>query len=101
MIARSSNDGLKPEAVHLIDRSLVTLITLESASVQSCMYYRHGGPYSHALEAGWKLRPLACMNHGYRSAEGDSRLAELAAATNIKNTKKHSFKGVLRIGLWL
>ena len=32
------------------------------------------------------------MNHGYRSAEGDSRLAELAAATNIKNTKKHSFK---------
>ena len=41
MIARSSNDGLKSEAVHLIDRSLVTLITLESASVQSCMYYRH------------------------------------------------------------
>ena len=41
MIARSSNDGLKSESVHLIDRSLVTLITLESASVQSCMHYRH------------------------------------------------------------
>ena len=35
MIARSLNDGLKLEAVHLIDRSLVTLITLESAAVQS------------------------------------------------------------------
>ena len=42
------------------------------------------------------------MNHGYKSAEGDSRLAELAAATNIKNTRKHikntrkhSFKDVL------
>ena len=35
MIARSSNDGLKYEAVHLIDRSLVTLITSESAS---CSY---------------------------------------------------------------
>ena len=41
------------------------------------------------------------MNHGYRSAEGDSRLAELAAATNIKNAKKHSIKDVLRFGLRL
>ena len=54
---------------------------------------------------GWMLDGssdhLHALSHGYRSAEGDSRLAELAAATNIKNTKKHSFKDVLRIGLWL
>ena len=43
MIARSSNDGLKHEAVHLIDRSLVTLITSESASVQS--YILHPKTY--------------------------------------------------------
>ena len=39
MIARSSNDGLKHEAVHLIDRSLVTLIPIDSASVQSLHAY--------------------------------------------------------------
>ena len=57
------------------------------------------------LVYGWMLDGssdhLHALSHGYRSAEGDSRLAELAAATNIKNTKKHSFKDVLRIGLWL
>jgi hypothetical protein len=37
------------------------------------------------------------MNHGCRSAEGDSRLAELAAANNITNTRKHSFKDVLPV----
>ena len=51
---------------------------------------------------GWMLDGssdhLHALSHGYRSAEGDSRLAELAAATNIKNTRKHSFKDVLRIG---
>ena len=54
---------------------------------------------------GWMLDGssdhLHALSHGYRSAEGDSRLAELAAATNIKNAKKHSFKDVLQIGLWL
>ena len=54
---------------------------------------------------GWMLDGssdhLHALSHGYRSAEGDSRLAELAAATNIKNAKKHSFKDVLRIGLRL
>ena len=54
---------------------------------------------------GWLLAGsfdhLHAWNHGYRSAEGDSRLAELAAATNIKNAKKHSFKDVLRISLRL
>ena len=51
----------------------------------------------------WKLAGSFDRRHnqGYISAEGDIRLAELAAATNIKNTKKHSFKDVLRIGLWL
>ena len=55
--------------------------------------------------SGWKMvgsfDHLHALSHGYRSAEGDSRLAELAAATNIKNTKKHSFKDVLRFGLRL
>ena len=54
---------------------------------------------------GWLLAGsfdhLHALSHGYRSAEGDSRLAELAAATNIKNAKKHSSKDVLRIGLRL
>ena len=40
---------------------------------------------------GWMLDGssdhLHAVSHGYRSAEGDSRLAELAAATNIKNAK--------------
>ena len=53
---------------------------------------------------GWLLAGsfdhLHALSHGYRSAEGDSRLAELAAATNIKNAKKHSFKDALRFGLW-
>ena len=57
------------------------------------------------MQSGWKLarsfQHLHAWNHGYRSAEGDSRLAELAAATNIKNTKKHNFKDVLRFGLRL
>ena len=54
---------------------------------------------------GWMLDGssdhLHALSHGYRSAEGDSRLAELAAATNIKNAKKRSFKDVLRISLRL
>ena len=57
------------------------------------------------MQSGWKLAGSLdhshAWNYGYRSAEGDSRLAELAAATNIKNTKKHSFKDVLRFGLKL
>ena len=47
------------------------------------------------------IQSKTCMDQRYRSAEGDSRLAELAAATNIKNTRKHSFKDVLRFGLRL
>ncbi len=89
MIARSPNDRLKHEAAHLSrDRSLVTLIH-----------------YSHAcyLAGSWlaALTSRIAMNHGCRSAEGDSRLAELAAANNITNTRKHSFKDVLRFGLRL
>ena len=57
------------------------------------------------MQSGWKLAgsfdQSHAMNHGCRSAEGDSRPAELAAATNITNTRKHSFKDVLRFGLRL
>ena len=60
------------------------------------------GTEAHTI-VHWKLAGSFDRRHnqGYISAEGDIRLAELAAATNIKNTKKHSFKDVLRFGLRL
>ena len=62
--------------------------------------------YTEAHTAiAWKMAgsilSKTCMDQRYKSAEGDSRLTELAAATNIKNAKKRSFKDVLRISLRL